>query len=163
MMGDGAAWIRKRIAPLYPQRVEILDWYHLSEEVWESAEAVYGSREHQRARRWVEQKLGKLWNGPVEKVHRSLGRPRQKWEETGGNNARALEAMEILEPYLREQAGRIDYPCYRKRGLPVGTGFIEGCARTWWGANEAQWDAMAQRECRSGAALAGGVPQRAVG
>ena len=40
VIGDGAVWIWQRIAGLFQKRVEILDWDHSSEKVWETAEAV---------------------------------------------------------------------------------------------------------------------------
>ena len=42
VLGDGAPWIWNLAAEVFPNRVEILDWYHADEHVSATARALYG-------------------------------------------------------------------------------------------------------------------------
>jgi hypothetical protein len=129
VIGDGAVWIWERVARLYERRVEILDWYHLSEKVWESAEGLYGARTEREARRWVQRVLDQLWEGKVAEVLRSLQKQRQRWEERGEAGERGRVALQGLAHYLAENQGRMDYPRYRGQGLPIGSGVVEAACK----------------------------------
>ena len=128
VMGDGASWIWKRVAPLFPQREEIVDWYHLTEKVWETADALYGSREHWVTRNWVAQQIDKLWNGKLNGVQRALHLQRQKWEPRA-DHQRAVEAIHTLDHYLTEHAARMNYQRYRKLGLPISSSEVESACK----------------------------------
>jgi hypothetical protein len=136
VMGDGAAWIWKRIASLVPQekRVEIVDWFHLKDKVWETAEVLYGSREHWATRNWAEQKLDQLWNGDVLSVVRALHQLECQRKQKGKRQQRALDAIHTLTHYLTENQTRMDYPRYRRRGWPIATGDVESACKNVVGA-----------------------------
>lgn len=127
VMGDGASWIWKRVAPLFPQREEIVDWYHLTEKVRETGEALYGSQ-HWASRNWIEQQTDKLWNGNVPGVQRALHAQRQKWEPRA-NNQQALDKIHTLEHYLTEHVARMNYPRYRQLGLPISSSEVESACK----------------------------------
>lgn len=42
VLGDGAAWIWNLAAEHFPGAVQIVDWYHASERIWQLGRAVYG-------------------------------------------------------------------------------------------------------------------------
>jgi hypothetical protein len=136
VMGDGASWIWKRIAPCVPlaQRIEIVDWYHLREKVWETGEILYGPRDRWPTGNWVDQQLEKLWQGNVEGVRRALRLQQQKWEAKATGNERALEAIHNLTHYLEENQSRMDYPRYRRLRLPIGSGPVESACKRLVGA-----------------------------
>ncbi len=129
VVGDGAVWIWQRIAPLLGKRIEILDWYHLSEKVWETAEGVYGTRTEAAARVWAEGVLERLWVGKVEKVLLSLAEQRGAAEQRGQSGEPALMGWRGLIHSLEENQGRMDYPRYRGMGLPIGSGVVEGACK----------------------------------
>lgn len=134
VMGDGASWIWKRIAPCVPhtKRIEIVDWYHLREKVWETGEVLYGPRDRWPTRNWVDQQLDKLWKGDWVGVQRALRMQRRKWEAKG--NERALQAIQALGHYLHENQSRMDYPRYRRLGYPIATGPVESACKRVVGA-----------------------------
>lgn len=132
VMGDGAAWIWKHIAPLFPRerRVEIVDWHHLKDHVVKTSEALYGSREGWPARNWAQLQLDKLWEGKTDGVLGALAAQGRKWEHQRGASAeKAREAIGQLEHYLQENRGRIDYPRYRRMRLPIATGEVEAACK----------------------------------
>lgn len=132
VMGDGSSWIWNRITPLYPheKRIDILDWYHLSENVWETAEALYGSRESWPTINWVEQQLDKLEQANAVGVLRALECQDLKWKSKRGEKAQcAQQAIHDLQHYLEENKSRMDYPRYRSLGLPISTGDVESACK----------------------------------
>ena len=55
-LGDGAPWIWKRFGEMFPERLEILDFYHVSEYVWDVAKICF-SQEATQSREWAEEQL----------------------------------------------------------------------------------------------------------
>lgn len=131
VMGDGADWIWKRIAPLYPKAkvLEILDWYHLKEKVGDTAEALFGSRVSWTAKNWMQVQLDRLWLADADSVLDALSYQRKKREQSSAQSSKlALQAIGKLQAYLQTNRSRINYPQYCKMGLPIGTGDVEsGC------------------------------------
>lgn len=125
VLGDGAPWIWQRIAPLYENRIEILDWYHVSEKVWETGETVYGSREKWPTQNWVKRQLERLLEGEIDAVLETVRTRRKKEETTEKPREPALTALNKLERYVTENRKRMDYPRYRRLGLPEGSGCVE--------------------------------------
>jgi len=119
-MGDGAPWLWNLAAEHFPQRVEILDWYHASQHLWELGTVLYGEGTA-RCRRWVESRLQELGEGEVEAVLRAFGRLRPRSEE-GGEKVRREKA------YFATNRERMCYGEFRRRGYFVGSGVVEsGC------------------------------------
>ena len=60
--GDGAEWIWNLAAEHFPHAVQIVDWFHASERVWELGRALYGEGTAETTA-WVEAQLGRLAQG----------------------------------------------------------------------------------------------------
>jgi hypothetical protein len=119
ILGDGAPWIWNEPAQLFPNRVEILDWYHANEHVSAVARILYGEGT-EKAERWRAVQLERLADDGVEDVIgalRFLG-PKQR------SNAKR-EAIEELEGYLTTNKTRMRYKTFRERGLHIGSGAVE--------------------------------------
>lgn len=122
-VGDGAHWLWELASLHFPEATPILDWYHLSANVHAAAEAVFGEGT-QEAQQWAEDRQNELWNG----AHRAA---RQAVAELGRRRRGAKrEALRKLGVYLKNNAGRMDYPRYRREGLPVGSGAVESMCKT---------------------------------
>ena len=67
VIADGARWIWKVVKELYPDAVEVQDYYHLSEHLHKLAEVQYG-HEPERAQEWIEATLARLFAGEVKGV-----------------------------------------------------------------------------------------------
>lgn len=116
VVGDGAHWLWELAALHFPQATQVLDWFHATEYVWSAATAVWGEQHPERTT-WAEQQLAALWDGRVAAVLAALQR-----------HAGAGEAVGVAQTYFTNQQARMDYPAYRARGLPIGSGTIEsGC------------------------------------
>jgi hypothetical protein len=121
VLGDGAPWIWNLAAEHFGRRTEIVDWYHASEHLWTAAKALHGAGTPE-AVAWAEQALDQLWEhgaGPVRRILDHAEPP----------DAAAAEALRLERGYFATNAGRMAYPAYRARGLPIGSGAVEAAAK----------------------------------
>jgi hypothetical protein len=116
-LGDGAKWIWELASDFFPEAIEILDWYHVSEKVHEAANVVYRDDE---ATDWAKQIKSYLWEGQLREARAAIDALRKILR----SQARR-EALRVLNGYLKNNAGRMNYSAYREAKLPIGSGMIE--------------------------------------
>ena len=133
VLGDGAHWIWNIAETHFPRAIQIVDWYHASEYVWNAASAIWGENSPARGI-WATAQLDKLWEGKVSEVLGEL----EQWHERG-------EAVEAAVSYYSTHQGRMDYASYRARGLQIGSGSVESACKQLVSARLKQagmiWDA----------------------
>jgi hypothetical protein len=117
VLGDGAHWIWNIAEKHFPRAIQIVDWYHASEYVWNAASAIWGEASPERAA-WAHAQLDLLWESKVEEVLVEL----ERWRERG-------EAVEAALSYYSEHQTRMDYASYRARGLQIGSGSAESACK----------------------------------
>jgi hypothetical protein len=116
VVGDGAHWLWELAELHFPQATQILDWFHATEYIWSAATAIWGEA-HPERQPWADGQLRALWEGQVGAVLLALQ-----------DRLAAGDAVRVAYTYLTNQQARMDYPAYRARGLPIGSGTIEsGC------------------------------------
>ena len=116
VVGDGAHWIWNLAAEHVPQAVQIVDWYHASQYIWNVAKAVYGEGTP-LATAWAKARLSELWDGQIETVLAAFR----------AHAARGAVVQAAISYYTNNQA-RMQYPHYRAKGYQIGSGTIErGC------------------------------------
>lgn len=62
VLGDGAAWLWNLADEHFPQAVQIVDWYHASERIWELGRALHG-QDTPETIAWVACQLDRLAGG----------------------------------------------------------------------------------------------------
>jgi hypothetical protein len=126
-LGDGAPYNWKIQRGYFPHFVPITDFLHVLCYVYLAAWAV-GGEDAQRWALYVEW-LRACWQGRVAEVIAQLG----IWQERLGplreggppeENAAREQVQESLG-YLRNNQERMDYPRYRREGLPVTSSLVE--------------------------------------
>jgi hypothetical protein len=122
VLGDGAKWIWEHVATLFAsERVEILDWYHCCQHLGTVGAAIHGADTPETVA-WVAQAKDLLWErGPTALM--SLLTPLQAPTEEG------QKVLNTERGYFRANAERMQYPTYRERGLPIGSGAVESAAK----------------------------------
>ena len=120
-LGDGAPWIWAMAALLFPKAIEILDFYHVSEYVWQVARQAWPT-DQQRQDEWVEQQKTALKQSQWRTVLADVARLPPTSEGLS-------DAVRALESYLRNNQTRIDYQRYRQLGLMIGSGVVESSNR----------------------------------
>ena len=122
VLGDGARWIWEHIATVFGnERTEIVDWYHATQHVWSTAKALYGEDTPQ-TEAWARSALDHLWQrGP---------KPMLQWFDTTQPSNSSVAAMLKRERgYFSANTPRMQYPSFRKRQLPIGSGAVEASAK----------------------------------
>jgi len=116
VVSDGAPWIWNVAQDRWPGAVEVLDFYHASQHVWDLGEAVTGER--QAARPWVEKQLHQLRHGRHAAALKNIA-GRQAGRGTTGDIIRREQN------YFAEHAPRMNYRAVAARGWPIGSGPVE--------------------------------------
>lgn len=127
VLGDGAAWIWHLADEHFPGAVQIVDWYHASERVWELGRALYGP-ETAETTAWVAQQLGRLATGQAATLARD-------WHDLSCRGEAAL-VRDAQVTYFTNQAPRMAYDRYRAAGWDIGSGMIESACKAVIGQRE---------------------------
>lgn len=123
-IADGARWLWDIAATHFPDAIQILDWYHLSEHVHATAAALYGESTEE-AEAFSSARLDELWNGRAGETIAALKELRKTLRSTSKR-----ESLRQLVTYLTNNRQRIDYPRYRAFGLTIGSGQVESTCNT---------------------------------
>jgi hypothetical protein len=121
VLGDGAVWIWNLAAEHFGERFEIVDYYHATEHIWVLAKAFYGEGTP-KAKRWAQRQCRRLLTqgaGPLLRALRAIK----------GCSPAVAPVLRREEGYFRNNAARMDYPTFRKQGLPIGSGAVESEAK----------------------------------
>lgn len=121
VMGDGAHWIWDMAKKQFPGAIEILDFYHLSEYVWDVGKAAF-PRSEKKQKEWVNKQQQLLKKSQWKNVINSCYQLKRK-------NKDLRRAITDLERYLTNNQNRIDYHSYLKLGLMIGSGVVESSNR----------------------------------
>ena len=116
VVGDGAEWIWNRAA-MFPNRCEILDFWHAIEYAWAYARPQFGEGSR-NAQRWVHRISQDLKAGKVEEVIARL-------KTLHPNSQQSLEALAALRKYYTANASRMRYDEYLRLGYGIGSGAVE--------------------------------------
>jgi hypothetical protein len=104
-LGDGADWIGEGFAKHLPGRVEILDFYHVSERLGQVAAAMFGETA-------AGKRAGPQWRETQEKELQDWG-PRKRLEtleDWQPESAGGQKVREDQRRYFRNQRQRMNYP-----------------------------------------------------
>lgn len=115
-IGDGASWIWNMCQELFPDAECILDYYHLKENVYDYAKALYPADE-QKSHAWAESMMNHAHEGETDDILKMI-KEAPKPIGIKGN-------VVNLETYITHNRGRINYPEYRKKGYYIGSGMVE--------------------------------------
>jgi hypothetical protein len=125
VLGDGAEWIWTLAAECFPTAVQIVDWFHASERVWELGRALCGEGTAAPTA-WVAQQLARLAQGEAATLAR-------EWQQLPcrGDTATVRDAQVT---YFTNQAPRMAYDQYRAAGWDIGSGMVESACKHLIGA-----------------------------
>jgi hypothetical protein len=112
IVSDGAAWIRNMGEELFPDAVQILDFYHLAENIYNFGKYLFPGDE-KRYTPWAEERIELLRNSRSEEVMRRLEKYKGKTFPAG-----------VVNPYtyLEHNKNKTDYAEYKRLGYSIGSG-----------------------------------------
>jgi len=118
VLGDGAAWIWRLVRRCFPKAVQILDYWHVLQRLYEVAEARFGSKSSEEAKRWVTTMRGLLESDFVHLVVQDI----KEWEPRLVKHRQLRDAHAA---FLERNQERLQYGTYLAQGYMLGSGPIE--------------------------------------
>jgi hypothetical protein len=126
VLGDGGNWIDPLSEREHLHDQRIVDYYHAAEHLHDAARAALG-REAPEAVALADQLKNALWEGQVEQVIATLqGHADQLGPPQAGDGPeqpRRVLANNV--GYFQMHRQHMDYPTYRRKGWPIGSGVTE--------------------------------------
>lgn len=123
LIADGAHWIWTDGMKLFPDEhfevLELLDWYHLFENLWKAARELFQDPRRQRA--WIDdlkkkQRGRNTGRGLADELRRCLARPMKQAQR---------ETVEKVLGYIQTNSERMRYVDFRQMNWPRGSAAIE--------------------------------------
>jgi hypothetical protein len=115
LLGDGATWIRNLREELFPDAQQILDYFHLCENVYAYAKSIFNMNES-KYQPWSKDICEALRNSESARVLSEL-----KPHSDKKTNGAAVD----LYGYITANLNHIDYISYEQQGYFIGSGAIE--------------------------------------
>lgn len=126
VIGDGGNWIDPLCAKHFAHCPRIIDYYHAAEHLHEVAQAVHGN-DPVAATGLADQLKDLLYHGQVEQVitrmkthQQRLGEPQER-----DDPAHPRRVLQSNIGYFTTHRAHMNYPGYRRRGWPIGSGVTE--------------------------------------
>ena len=117
VLADGARWIWSMVEDLLPHAVQILDFSHVKQYLWEAGRLIYGEGSAFLAP-WVKEQETLLLEDKVVQVLTHL----ERFLDLAPARATTLH-------YFQQNTGRMRYGTYRQRGYFIGSGAIESAGK----------------------------------
>jgi len=125
-LGDGAKWVWNIASHHFPKAIQILDWYHTEERIWDVGKAIYGEGT-KGTTEWVKEQLDYLSKGDAESVIISLMYLISP--EPASKNPEALKKISDNITYFENNQGRMRYDEYKAKGYHIGSGTAESACK----------------------------------
>lgn len=119
-LSDGAAWIWAMVFMCFARRVEILDWWHGVQRLWEVA---HGCLAGAAAAEWVQRQKEFLAHSQLRTILHEIRRLYPRHHPLP-------EAVRQAVGYFFHNRHRMDYAAYRQAGYPIGSGTVESACKT---------------------------------
>lgn len=120
-VNDGALWIWLLVQMCWAPCVEILDWWHLVEKLWDMASALF-EQDQAATRQWVQCQKSHLWHDQPRQVIRAIRRLCPRGQPLP-------EAVRLGLGYMFHHRSRIHYQQFRQAGYPLGSGTVESACK----------------------------------
>ena len=115
VLGDGATWIRNMVEEFFPDAQQILDYFHLCENVYTYAKALF-NMDALKYTPWAKSICTRLRASQYKLVLQELEPMKDKKPNGCSVN---------LYGYISNNIKNIDYAAYEKKGYFIGSGAIE--------------------------------------
>lgn len=120
-VNDGALWIWLIVQMCWAPCVEILDWWHAVEKLWEAAATLF-DEDDLAARTWMEHQKSHLWNSQLRQIIRAVRLLCPRGQPLPDKVRSALG-------YIFNNRSRMRYKQFRAAGYPIGSGTVESACK----------------------------------
>lgn len=119
-ISDGATWLRNMISELFPEAIQILDKYHLIENIYEYANFIF-NEDKKKVERFKDKIIGYCYSKEYNLIIKEL----RKYKDI-----KLPSTICNLPVYLEHNKDKIDYSTYERNNWFVGSGAIESSNKT---------------------------------
>jgi transposase-like protein len=116
IIADGAHWIWNMCNELFPDAEYILDFFHMKENVYDYAKALF-SNDEKKYNKWAETMIHYI---KTEQIQKAL----KKISEISLSPEKVAKTVN-LEGYIKNNMDKINYLQYKNKGYYIGSGMIE--------------------------------------
>jgi len=127
VIADGGPWIWNQAQQHLPDHEGVLDIWHVMEHLHAAGCAVHG--EGDEARRWAELQRAKVFRYGAQAYLKRHLLPQVKAARAEDRHSESAQSLRALLSYLWKHRGRMRYRDRLRRGLPIGSGQIEGVCK----------------------------------
>jgi hypothetical protein len=127
VLADGAAWIWKQAHRQLPEHEGVVDIWHVMEHLSDAGKALHG--EGDAATRWAEHQRAMIFRHGANRYLRKHLAPQVRAHRAADPQGEPARALRALLLYLWRHRGRMNYRDRLRRGLPIGSGQIEGLCK----------------------------------
>ena len=119
-ISDGATWLRNMISELFPEAIQILDKYHLIENIYDYAKFIF-NEDIKKVEKFKDKIIGYCYSGEYNLIQKELS----KYKDIS-----IPKTVCNLPVYIENNKDKIDYSTYEHNGWFVGSGAIESSNKT---------------------------------
>lgn len=119
-ISDGATWLRNMIKELFPEAIQILDKYHLIENIYDYGKFIFND-DMKKIEKFKDKIIGYCYSKEYHLIVKELGKYKNK---------EVPKTVCNLPVYLENNKDKIDYSLYEHNGWFVGSGAIESSNKT---------------------------------
>lgn len=119
-ISDGATWLRNMISELFPEAIQILDKFHLIENIYDYAKFVF-NEDMKKIEKFKDKIIGYCYSNEYHLITKEL----KKYKDIS-----IPKTVCNLPIYLEHNKDKIDYSTYEHNGWFVGSGAIESSNKT---------------------------------
>lgn len=120
-LGDGAEWVWNLKKDRWNSAIELLDFYHASEHLWNLGRALHSERQPALSN-WVEPLLHRVRHGREKQALHRIGQLNRPTGEPGN-------VVRREQNYFKTHSGRMNYQQIAQQGWPIGSGAVESACR----------------------------------
>jgi hypothetical protein len=122
-VADGATWIWNMALKHFPGSIEIVDWYHAVQHLWQVANSWYGE-DADKAKKWVKRNKARLTEDGVDRVISSI----RQWNPV--TEEQETVKRENLH-YFTTNKKRMLYATFELNGFYIGSGSVESACKQY--------------------------------
>jgi hypothetical protein len=124
VVGDGGNWIEPLGQMHFPGWLQVLDFLHLLVHLYAASRLAY-ARNPRAAWKLYEAMLRNAWGGKVQAVIDALREQAKRLRGDSSASGDCRRVVQLALEYVERNRERMDYPRYRRMGLPVSSSLVE--------------------------------------
>jgi hypothetical protein len=127
-LGDGSDHIWRLQELYFPKAETCIDWWHIVEKLWAAGECLYKEGSAELAS-FIDTQIRRLRGDDVDLLIDDLRSALDGIPRTGPGNKGRRQRLEDIINHLAKNSHRMPYRRFRRSGLPIASGVIEGAVR----------------------------------